>query len=191
MKLLLTLFFTFARIGLFTFGGGYAMISVIDHICVEKKKWITGEELLEMTVIAESTPGPIAINCATFTGYKIAGFPGAIAATLGMVTPSFFIIYLISKFLENFLELTLVANAFRGIKIAVGLLILDAGLNMAKKAKKTPMTRAIILSACVAMVAIHILSWNISSISLMLTAAMVSLLVFVMGDNRKKGGAGR
>ena len=96
MKMLFTLFLAFARIGLFTFGGGYAMISVIEHICVEKKKWITGEELLEMTVIAESTPGPIAINCATFTGHKIAGVPGAIAATLGMVTPSFFIIYLIS-----------------------------------------------------------------------------------------------
>ena len=191
MKILFTLFLVFARIGLFTFGGGYAMISVIEHICVEKKKWITGEELLEMTVIAESTPGPIAINCATFTGHKIAGVPGAIAATLGMVTPSFFIIYLISKFLENFLELTIVANAFRGIKIAVGLLILDAGLNMAKKARKSPMTRAIILSACVAMLAIHILSWKISSISLMLTAAVVSLAVFLIGNIRKKGGEGR
>ena len=191
MKMLFTLFLAFARIGLFTFGGGYAMISVIEHICVEKKKWITGEELLEMTVIAESTPGPIAINCATFTGHKIAGVPGAIAATLGMVTPSFFIIYLISKFLENFLELTIVANAFRGIKIAVGLLILDAGLNMAKKARKSPMTRAIILSACVAMLAIHILSWKISSISLMLTAAVVSLAVFLIGNIRKKGGEGR
>ena len=191
MKILFTLFLAFARIGLFTFGGGYAMISVIEHICVEKKKWITGEELLEMTVIAESTPGPIAINCATFTGHKIAGVPGAIAATLGMVTPSFFIIYLISKFLENFLELTIVANAFQGIRIAVGLLILDAGLNMAKKARKSPMTRAIILSACVAMLAIHILSWKISSISLMLTAAIVSLAVFLIGNIRKKGGEGR
>ena len=191
MKILFTLFLVFARIGLFTFGGGYAMISVIEHICVEKKKWITGEELLEMTVIAESTPGPIAINCATFTGHKIAGIPGAIAATLGMVTPSFIIIYLISIFLENFLELTIVANAFRGIKIAVGLLILDAGLNMAKKARKSPMTRAIILSACVAMLFIHILSWKISSISLMLTAAVVSLAVFLIGDSRKKGGEGR
>lgn len=191
MKILFHLFWTFARIGLFTFGGGYAMISVIEHICAEEKKWITGEELLEMTVIAESTPGPIAINCATFTGHKIAGIPGAVAATLGMVTPSFLIIFLISKFLENFLELTIVANAFRGIKIAVGLLILDAGLNMAKKAKKSPMTRAIIFSACVAMLVIHILSWKISSISLMLTAAVFSLLVFVLGDRRKKGGAGR
>ena len=189
MNILLDLFLTFARIGLFTFGGGYAMISVIDHACVEKKKWITCEELMEMTVVAESTPGPIAINCATFTGQKIAGIPGAVAATLGMVLPSFVIIYLISMYLEGFLELTLVANAFRGIKIAVGLLILDAGINMAKKAKKTPLTRGIILSAAIAMMAIHILSWNFSPISLMVTAAVVSLAVFVLGD--KKGGKGK
>ena len=188
MKNLILLFLTFARIGLFTFGGGYAMISVIDHICVEKRKWITSEELLEMTVIAESTPGPIAINCATFTGHKIAGIPGAIVSTLGMVTPSFLIIYLISSFLENFLELTLVANAFRGIKIAVGLLILDAGLNMAKKAKKTPLTRIVIPAACIAVLAIHLLAWNISSISLMLTAAAISLAIFVICDHRKKKG---
>ena len=191
MNILLNLFLTFARIGLFTFGGGYAMISVIEHLCVEKKKWITHEQLLEMTVIAESTPGPIAINCATFVGHKIAGMRGAIVATVGMVLPSFLIIYLISQLLENFLELTLVANAFRGIKIAVGLLILDAGLNMAKKAKKTPMTRAIILSACTAMLVIHIMAWNISSISLMLIAAVVSLVIFIVGDRRKKGGEGR
>ena len=189
MNILIDLFLTFGRIGLFTFGGGYAMISVIDHICVGKKEWISGEELLEMTVIAESTPGPIAINCATFTGYKIAGFPGAVAATLGMVTPSFLIIYLISMFLDNFLELTLIANAFRGIKIAVGLLILDAGISMVKKAKKTPLTRGIILCAAIAMLAIHILSWNVSPISLMITAAVVSLMVFTLGN--KKGGERR
>ena len=188
MKILFHLFLTFSRVGLFTFGGSYAMISVIDHICVEKKKWITNEELLEMTVIAESTPGPIAINCATFTGHKIAGIPGAIAATLGMVTPSFLIIYAISMFLENFLELALVANAFRGIKIAVGLLILDAGLNMAKKAKKIPITWAIIIAACAIMLAAHLFSWKISSISLMLTAAVVSVVIFVIGARKKKGG---
>ena len=191
MHILLNLFLTFGRIGLFTFGGGYAMISVIEHICVEKKKWISSEDLLEMTVIAESTPGPIAINCATFTGYKIAGLPGATVATLGMVIPSFLIIYLISLFLENFLELTFVANAFRGIKVAVGLLILEAGLKMAKKARKTPLTRIIIAAGCVAMLVIHLLSWNISSISLMITADIISLTVFVIGDGRrKKGGAG-
>ena len=92
MKILTDLFKTFAKIGMFTFGGGYAMIAIIDHACVEEKKWITHEELMDMTVVAESTPGPIAINCATFTGFKIAGLPGAVAATIGMVVPSFVII---------------------------------------------------------------------------------------------------
>ena len=187
MKKLTELFTTFAKIGMFTFGGGYAMIAMIDHACVEEKKWITHEELMDMTVVAESTPGPIAINCATFTGFKIAGLAGAVAATLGMVIPSFVIIYLISMFLENFLELTVIANAFRGIKIAVGLLILEAGVNMAKKAKKTKQTKIIISAACAVMLLSHILAWNISSISLMITAGVVSLAVFAIGE--KGGGA--
>lgn len=120
------LFFTFVKIGLFTFGGGYAMISMIENNCVEKKAWITHDEMMDVTVIAESTPGPIAINCATFTGYKKAGFLGALVATLGIVAPSFIVIFLISMFLDNFLEITIVANAFKGIKVGVGLLILDA-----------------------------------------------------------------
>ena len=186
MKKITELFGTFAKIGMFTFGGGYAMIAMIDHACVEEKKWITHDELMDMTVVAESTPGPIAINCATFTGYKIAGLPGAVAATLGMIIPSFIIIYLISMFLENFLELTIIANAFRGIKIAVGLLILEAGVNMAKKAKKTKQTKIIIPTACGIMLLTHILAWNISPISLMITAGVVSLTVFAIGE---KGGA--
>lgn len=112
MYLLFDLFLTFAKIGLFTFGGGYAMIAVIEHNCVEKKKWITHDEMMDMTVIAESTPGPIAINCATFTGYRQAGFWGALIATVGMVVPSFAIIYVISKFLDNFLEITVIAHGF-------------------------------------------------------------------------------
>ena len=186
MKILTDLFKTFAKIGMFTFGGGYAMIAMIDHACVEENKWITHDELMDMTVVAESTPGPIAINCATFTGFKIAGFPGAVAATLGMIIPSFVIIYLISMFLENFLEITFVANAFRGIKIAVGLLILEAGINMAKKAKKTRMTKIIIPTACCVVLLSHILAWNISPISLMITAGVVSLTIFAIGE---KGGA--
>ena len=96
MNILLDLFLTFAKIGLFTFGGGYAMISMIENNCVERKQWITHDEMMNVTVIAESTPGPIAINCATFTGYKKAGFIGALVATLGIVVPSFVVIYLIS-----------------------------------------------------------------------------------------------
>ena len=186
MKKLTELFTTFAKIGMFTFGGGYAMIAMIDHACVEEKKWITHEELMDMTVVAESTPGPIAINCATFTGYKIAGMPGAVAATLGMIVPSFVIIYLISMFLDNFLELTIIANAFRGIKIAVGLLILEAGVNMAKKGKNTKQRAIIITTACAIMLLAHVLAWNVSPISLMITAGVVSLTVFALGE---KGGA--
>ena len=119
MNILFDLFLTFAKIGLFAFGGGYAMISIIENNCVERKQWITHDEMMNVTVIAESTPGPIAINCATFTGYKKAGFAGALVATLGMIVPSFVIIYLISIFLDNFLELIIIANAFKGINIAV------------------------------------------------------------------------
>ena len=188
MNILFDLLLTFAKIGLFTFGGGYAMIAMIENNCVERKQWITHDEMMNITVIAESTPGPIAINCATFTGYKKAGFLGALAATLGIIVPSFSIIYLISMFLDNFLELTLVANAFKGIKVAVGILILDAAVTMIKKMHKKKLPRVIMLCSCAIMLCINIFAWNLSSISLMLIAAAVSLTVFLL-NNKQKGGA--
>ena len=190
MNILVDLFFTFAKIGLFTFGGGYAMIAMIENNCVERKQWITHYEMINITVIAESTPGPIAINCATFTGYKKAGFMGALAATLGMISPSIVVIYLISAFLDNFLELTIIANAFKGIKIAVGILILDAAITMIKKMHKKILPRAIMLCSCVVMLCINTFAWNFSSISLMLIAAAVSLTIFILnGAPEQKGGA--
>jgi len=189
MSILLDLFLTFSKIGLFTFGGGYAMIAMIENNCVERKQWITHDEMMDVTVIAESTPGPIAINCATFTGYKKAGFVGALVATLGMVVPSFVIIYLISMFLDNFIELTIIANAFKGIKIAVGILILDAAIAMIKKMHKKLLSRVIMLCSCVAMLCINIFAWNFSSISLMMIAAAVSLTIFILnGAPEQKGG---
>ena len=185
MNILLDLFLTFAKIGLFTFGGGYAMISIIEYNCVERKKWITHEDMMNMTVIAESTPGPIAINCATFTGCQIAGFWGALTATFGMVLPSFCIIYLISMFLDDFLELTVIANAFKGIKIAVGILILDAAFTMMKKMQKKKLPRTIMICSCAVMFCVNIFAWNFSSITLMLLAAVVSLTVSAL--NRKGG----
>ena len=186
----LTLFLIMLKIGLFTFGGGYAMISMIENNCVERKQWITHDEMMNVTVIAESTPGPIAINCATFTGYKKAGFVGALSATLGMIVPSFVVIYLISMFLDNFLELTMIANAFKGIKIAVGILILDAAITMIKKMHKKRLPRTIMVCSCVAMLCINIFAWNFSSISLMLIAAVVSLTFFILnGAPEQKGGA--
>ena len=192
MNILFDLFLTFAKIGLFTFGGGYAMISVIEHNCVELKGWITHDEMMNITVIAESTPGPIAINCATFTGYKKAGFIGALAATLGIVVPSFIVIYLISIFLDNFLELTIIANAFKGIKIAVGVLILDAAITMIKKMHKKKLPRTIMVCSCIAMLCINVFAWNFSSISLMLIAAIISLSIFLLnGTPEQRGGAAK
>ena len=190
MNILIDLFLTFAKIGLFTFGGGYAMISVIENNCVERKQWITHDEMMDVTVIAESTPGPIAINCATFTGYKKAGFMGALVATFGIVLPSFVVIYLISMLLDNFLELTIIANAFKGIKIAVGLLILDAAITMLKKMHKKKLPRAIMICSCIAMLCINIFAFDFSSISVMIIAAVVSLTIFVInGAPDQKGSA--
>lgn len=177
-KILLDLMMTFMKIGLFTFGGGYAMISMIEHNCVEKKKWISHDDMMNVTVIAESTPGPIAINCATFVGYQQAGFLGSLAATFGIVLPSFAIIFAISMCLDNFLEIAIIANAFKGIKIAVGLLILDAAATMIKKMQKKILPLSIMACSFIAMLLINIFSWNFSSISLMMIAAAISLSIF-------------
>ena len=187
MPVLIDLFLTFAKIGLFTFGGGYAMISLIENDCVEKKKWITHDEMMDVTVIAESTPGPIAINCATYVGYKKGRLPGAIIATFGIVLPSFIIIFLISKFFDRFLEITWVANAFRGIKIAVGILIVDAAVKMLIKMKKKPMPMIMVVCSAVAMILISIFSVNISSMVLMIASAFIGIAVFIIGSHAKKG----
>ena len=187
--ILIDLFLTFAKIGLFTFGGGYAMISIIENNCVKTKQWITHDEMMNMTVIAESTPGPIAVNCATFTGYKKAGLIGALVATLGIVLPSFVIIYLISLFLDNFLELNVITNAFKGIKVAVGILILDAAITMVKKMHKKVLPRTIMVCSCIVMLCINIFALNFSSISLMIIAAVISLTIFIVrGSPQQKGG---
>lgn len=187
MNLLVELFLTFLKIGLFTFGGGYAMISIIEDNCVDKKRWITHEEMMDITVIAESTPGPIAINCATFVGYKIAGILGAIAATFGVVIPSFTIIFLISTFLDNFLEITVIANAFMGIKVGVGILIFNAGLTMLKKMTSKTLPRIIMTCSFVGMFLVNLFSWKFSSISMMFVAAILSLIFFVIKEAKKGG----
>ncbi len=186
MPILLDLFLTFAKIGLFTFGGGYAMIALIEDICVEKKRWITHDEMMNITVIAESTPGPIAINCATYVGYKQKGLSGAAAATVGMVLPSFCVIFLISRFLDRFLEIAWIAHAFRGIKIAVGILILDAAVRMLRKMQKKALPLTIMGCAFLAMLLIDVFALRISSITLMLTEAAVSLVLFLVKQNGGK-----
>lgn len=177
---ILELFLTFAKIGLFTFGGGYAMIPIIEDTCVGRKQWISHDDMMNITVIAESTPGPIAINCATFVGYKRKGVLGAIIATLGIMLPSFIIIYLIAMLLDNFLEITIIAYAFKGIKLAVGILILDAAIKMIKKMPKKLFPRIISGCAALFMLFINIFSLKLSSVSLLVVAGLISLCVFAV-----------
>ena len=185
MKILLTLFITFFRIGVFTFGGGYAMISIIEDICVEKYKWITHEEMMQMTIIAESTPGPIAINCATYVGWKLGRLPGSIVATVGMVVPSFVIIYLISTVLDGFLLIPAVASAFRGIRIGVGVLILSVAIKMLKKMSRANLPRLIALGAFSVMLLSNLFSLSISSITLLLFCGALRLILFAAGKRKE------
>ena len=189
MNLTADLFLTFAKIGLFTFGGGYAMIPLIEDNCVTRKQWISHDEMMNITVISESTPGPIAINCATYIGYKQKGIGGAVAATIGMALPSFCIIFLISLFLDRFLEIRWIANAFRGIKLAVGILILDAAIRMIRKMPKTPLPVTITACSFVAMLIVSICSARVTSIALMLIAGLIGLIVYLI-SGRKEGDAG-
>lgn len=140
-------FATFFKIGAFTFGGGYAMIPLIQHEAVEKKSWVTDEDILEIVAIAESTPGPIAINAATFVGFRVAGYPGAVFATLGVVLPSFLTILAISFVLRKFQENLYVQYAFRGIRAGVLALIVKALWGMYKKSKKNWVSYTVIAAA--------------------------------------------
>lgn len=186
MNQYLELFLTFFKIGLFTFGGGYAMIPIIENDCVSKKGWITHDEMMDMTVIAESTPGPIAINSSTYIGYRKGGMWGAIVSTIGMILPSLIIIYIISRFLDNFLEIKVIANAFKGIKIAVGVLIIGAGIKMVKKMKKDLLPMLLMISSGILLLLINLFSLNISTLVIMMAAAVISLAVYFV--QRNKGG---
>ena len=164
------------------------MISLIEETCVEQKKWITHEEMMDVTVIAESTPGPIAINFATYAGYRKGGIAGAVAATLGMVLPSFIIIYLISVFLDSFLTIKWITSAFSGIRLAVGILIIDAAVKMIVKMEKKPLPIFILICSFAAMLLINILSLKFSSLCLMLIAGAVGLVAFVIQGAAGEGG---
>ena len=167
-----------AKIGTFTFGGGYAMINLLDNEFVERKKWLDSEEFMSLVTIAESTPGPIAINCSTYIGYKKAGFLGALVATLGMCIPSFTIIYLISLFFNSFLEIKWVASAFRGIQVCVVFLILTAGLKMLKKIKKTVFNVVVMLITFCAMMLFSLFSVSFSSIFYILIFGTLGLAIY-------------
>lgn len=170
------LFRVFFKIGLFTFGGGYAMISLIGHEVDERRGWIDGDELSEVFAIAESTPGPIAVNCATYVGYRRAGIAGGIWATLGVVLPSFIIIYAISLCFERFMALPVVANAFRGVQVAVAFLILRAGVRLARRLPKRWFELGLCTLAGAAVLGINAFGWRFSTVWLILGGGAAGLL---------------
>lgn len=170
----LDLFFTFLKIGTFTFGGGYAMIPFIQGEMVEKKKWITEEEMIDMIAIAESTPGVIAVNSATFVGYKIGKFWGSLLSTIGVVLPSLVVIIIVSLFFENFLEIEMVDYAFRGIRAGISVLIFTAALKFLKVAPKSAL--GLFLIALSFVTSIFITGFRYLSVSLIAFGAVIGLL---------------
>ena len=182
----LSLFLTMLKIGLFTFGGGYAMIALLENEFVEKKKWLEKDEFLDVAAIAESTPGPIAINAATYIGYKNSGMIGSMIATLGICIPSFVIIYAISLFFDAFLSFTLVAYAFKGIQICVVYLILTAGLKMLKQMKKTTFNMIIISITLICMIVFSLFAVKFSTIFYILISGACGVAVYLLGKIRKE-----
>jgi len=185
-KSLLSLFFTMLKIGLFTFGGGYAMISFFENEFVNKKKLLNNEEFLDLIAIAESTPGPIAINCATYIGYKQNKFLGSLVSTIAMCLPSFVIIFIISLFFNQFLAITWVAKAFKGIQVCVVFLILSAGIKLFKNMKKNLICILAIILITTLIVMLALFNKSFSSILYIIIAAVVGLVIYSVEKIKEK-----
>ena len=184
MNIYLDLFLTFLKLGATTFGGGYAMIAQLNDIVVKKKRWMTNDELLEICGIAESTPGPIAINLATFIGYKKGKLLGSVLSTLGVIFPAFLFIFIISLFLNKLMENLYVQYALVGIKCAVAYLITKAGIDMFIKMKKNIWQKIIIISVIFIMVLLDLFALNFSSIFLILIGAALGIILSMIKERK-------
>ncbi|MCK9536681.1 MAG: chromate transporter [Bacilli bacterium] len=185
MKVKLKLFLTFLKIGAFTFGGGYAMIPLIQHEIVEKKKWLTDDEMIDMLTIAESTPGVIAVNSATFVGYKIGGFLGSLLATLGVILPSIFIITLIAMFFTKIMDNQYIIYAFKGIRAGVTVLILNAAIKIYRKTPKTTLAYLLIAFAFFMSIFIEYRYLTLSLIAFGLITGVISQMILRKESDEK------
>lgn len=185
MPLLLDLFCAFFRIGLFTFGGGYAMLPLLQREIVEKKKWATEEEMLDYFAVGQCTPGVIAVNTATFVGFKEKKLSGAIFATLGIVSPSLVIITVIAALLSNFAHIAAVQNAFAGIRVAVCVLILNSIVKLWKKSVVDKLTFAVFLAVFIGSVLLS----HVSPVVFIVAAAVLGIVVRVWLRTGKEGKA--
>lgn len=181
MKLLLELFCAFFRIGAFTFGGGYAMLSMLQKEVVENKKWATDEEVLDYYAVAQCTPGVIAVNLATFVGQKKKGIPGAAVATFGVVLPSLIIITIIAAVLQNFMEYEIVKHVFGGIRVAVAVLIVNAVITLGKKA----LVDILCVAIAIASFAVSIIFPSVSPIFIVLAATLIGFSTMKIGGKKQ------
>ncbi len=174
MKKLLNIYWVFAQMGAICFGGGYAMLSLLQRVIVEEHGWATEEELMDYYAIGQCTPGVIAVNTSTFIGHKLAGIPGALAASLGFISPSILIITIIAAFLESFASNLIVAHALAGIRVCVCVLILDSVLKLGKKSVKDPISWAVFL-----ITAFLAFFTEIPTVALVLSAGVLGVILYV------------
>ena len=178
-RLLLTLFLQMLKIGLFAFGGGYTIIALLDDEFVKKRQWIDHEEFMSVVAIAESTPRPIAINVATYIGYKLTGWFGSIVTTVAVVLPAFAIMYVVSSFYDAFMANRFIGAAFRGVQVCVVYVIAAAGFRMLKKMKKKPLNWVILFTTIGLMITLNLLGLRISSILYILASGLIGLSVYL------------
>ena len=186
-KNLINLFLTFFKLGIFSIGGGPTMLTLLQDELVEKKKWISNDELMEMTAIAESTPGPIAINLATYLGYKKGGFFGALLSTLGVIITPFVLMFCISLFLENLLSFEAIKYAFMGIKVGVVFLLLKVSFTLLKGMKKDWFGIVVLTTVTISLVLITIFAINFSAIYFILIGALLGIIFYGIIP-KKRGG---
>lgn len=187
---LLALFLSFLKIGAFTFGGGYAMIALLENEFVSRKKWLDKTEFLDILAVAESTPGPIAVNTATYIGYKVSGVLGALLATLAVCLPAFTIIFMISLFFDKFLSLTYVGYAFRGVQVAVVYLIASAGIKVVKGLKKNAFTLILAVLVFATFLTLSLFAVNFSSVFYILICGVLGLFLYLLRFCKQKSSGG-
>ena len=186
MKIIVDLFLIFAKIGLFTFGGGYGMISLIKEECVEKRNWVEDDEFVNIIAVSESTPGPIAVNMATYIGFKKAGILGAIFATLGVISPSIIVLYIVSVFFKDLLKIEIVDKAFKGIRIAVGIIIVRSAITLMEHEVKTTnnknTTIFLLLAFSTVILILYILKIHVNTLHVIIVAFIISILILLYNN---------
>lgn len=186
-RLMLTLVLQMLKIGLFAFGGGYTIIALLDDEFVKKRQWIEHDEFMSVVAIAESTPGPIAINVATYIGYKLTGWFGSVLTTIAVVLPAFTIMYLVSIFYDAFMANRFIAAAFKGVQVCVVYVIAMAGFRMLKKMKRKPLNWVILCLTIGLMIALNLMGMRISSILYILASGIIGLTVYLVQFWKKRG----